>query len=158
MPRSYPCYIDDPELEAKRAQKQLVDQLFERLDGLAYASYERPEQFEKLLEGNLRSLLHNLLRGMDSPVGARDSPADVEVSWTVPAAYREWVKNETSSVELLGLGDSLGRSLFLSSVYVPLITAASQESLGRSASLSNEEPMEQPTLLLDALERQSGIT
>jgi formylglycine-generating enzyme required for sulfatase activity len=148
--------IDDPEFEAKRAQKQLVDQFFERLDGVAYSSFERPEQFEKLLEGNLRSLLHRLLQAVDSPIDDGIPPADVSGPWSVPSAYREWLKHEIGSLELLGLGSSLGRSLFLSSVYVPLVTAASEESLGRSNSApKDDQAVEQPMLLLDALERQS---
>ena len=148
--------INDPQFEVKRAQKQLVDQFFERLDGLAYASYERPEQFEKLLESNLRSLLHRLLESVEPSIDDRASPADGGVPWSVPSAYREWLKNETGSLELLGLGSSLGRSLFLSSVYVPLVTSASQESLGRSGStLSDDLTLEHPTLLLHALEHQS---
>ena len=148
--------IDDPEFEPKRAQKQMVDQFFEHLDGLAYSSYERPEQFEKLLEGNLRSLLHRLLQTIDPSIDDGASSADIDASWTVPSAYRDWLKSETGSLELLGLGSSLGRSLFLSSMYVPLVTSASQESLGRSASApSDGQAMEPRTLLLDALERQS---
>ena len=151
-----PADLDDPELEAKRVQKQLVDQFFERLDGLGYSTYERPEQFEKLLESNLRAILHTFLPAHDPQ--SDDDPVLVDncAPLTIPVPYREWLKSETGSLALFGLGSSLGRPLFLSSVYVPLVTSASEESLGRSYAVpQSDETSEHPLLLLQALERQS---
>ena len=74
----------------------------------------------------------------------------------MPAAYREWLKSETGTLELLGLGGSLGRSLFLSSVYVPLVTSAGEELIGRSLPVdATGDSRKQAPLLLDALDRQS---
>lgn len=164
--------IEDPELEAKRAQKKQVDQFFERLKGLSggwrggHATYEKPEEFEELVERNLRNLLVTLL-ATSHPTGdgedtrppatgpkrreSRKSPPP-----EIPAAYREWLKKETGSLELLGLGGSQGKSLFLSSVYVPLVTAAGEEQTARTTRVSPTGDMrEQAPLLLHALARQS---
>ncbi len=147
--------LDDPELESKRVQKRRVEHFFERLKGLAYANYERPDQFEKVVESNLRTLLHALLPAPDPDADADSVLVDDAAPLPVPAPYRAWLKSETGSIALLGLGTSLGRSLFLSSVYVPLVTSASEELLGRGYAGSQSDANDRTLLLLHALENQS---
>ena len=52
-----PTDLDDPDYEAKRAQKKLVDRFFEGLHEKGFKTYETLDEFEKLLESHLRSLL-----------------------------------------------------------------------------------------------------
>ena len=153
-----PTHVDDPELESKRAQKKLVDQFFQRLGDRRYASYDDPDRFAQLLEANLRTILPAFTtadpndRGKFLRPGSHLSAAPPEV----PADYREWLKKETGSLELLGLGGAQGKSLFLRSVYVPLITSASEELVGRSIPVAEgDETREHAPLLLSALDRQS---
>ena len=158
MHRQGSTLLDDPEFEQKREQKKLVDRFFQRLSGRGYAEYEGPDEFEKRLEANLRSILTciddanpNAKRRV-AGAGAHLATAPPEV----PADYREWLKRETGSLQLLGLGGAQGKSLFLRSVYVPLITSASEELLGRSIPVvEGDETREHAPLLLSALDRQS---
>jgi hypothetical protein len=159
--------LNDPDVEEKRAQQVFVDRFFDRLKGPSggwlggWTPYDQPEEFGRLLENHLRTLVTRLIEA--PPAGPRNGskkwsaagePHGVKRPPEIPDAYRQWLKKETGRLELLGLGGSEGKSLFLSSVYVPLVTRAVEErAIHRS-----REPREMPepaTPLLHALGRRS---
>lgn len=143
----------DPAFDQKRQQHQLVDTFFTRFEGArgglvgGYAPYESGAEFKKRLTSDLRELLPSFIvqpaRRSAKPDGEMRSRAgQVATSvarepLNIPEAYRMWLKKETGSLELLGLGGAQGRSFFLSSVYVPLVTAG-----GREQSLNAERGSE----------------
>lgn len=74
----------------------------------------------------------------------------------VPAAYLDWLRRNLQQVELLGAKE--GRSVILSSVYVPALTQASpaQEADAESARQRRDQPVEQrPIPLLQRLDAES---
>lgn len=160
--------LNDPAFAEKRAQKELVDRFFDWLEGPSggwkggHTTYERPDEFERRFESDLRNLLTKLLAAPPSTSRPRAKPSELarrpngrKLSRPeVPDAYREWLKKETGSFELLGIGGSQGKSLFLSSVYVPLVTTAGEERAVRRTLEPRETP-DQAQLLLHALGRRS---
>ena len=133
----------DPAFDQKRQLHQLVDTFFTRFEGArgglvgGYAPYESGAEFKKRLTSDLRELLPSFIvqpaRRSAKPDGEMRSRAgQVATSvarepLNIPEAYRMWLRKETGSLELLGLGGAQGRSFFLSSVYVPLVTAGGRE-------------------------------
>jgi len=165
--------LRDPKVAEKKRQLDFVDEFFKRFTGAGgglvggYTSYGTPEEFEGFLEKNLRQLLKAFIeqrrpagRGPRSDgEGKRTKKSAVHsaTSLIVPDLYRAWLKKETGSLELLGLGGSQGRSFFLSSVYVPLVVAGGDRDEGAKVRLAVESSMrEQSALpLLHALGSQS---
>lgn len=138
--------LRDPEFQEKKRQLDLVDEFFLRFEGPrggmvgSYTSYESPQDFAKRLESDLRQLLPAFIEPQPSRSSARGRSGSkgapknsgrgvtsTKEKLVVPDAYRDWIKKETSSLELLGLGGAQGRSFFLSSVYVPLVTTAGRQ-------------------------------
>jgi hypothetical protein len=164
-----PTDLDDPELENKRTQKRLVDQFFERLkgpagaSGAAHATYDTPGKFTELLEHNLRHLLEELLA--TGPLTERQPASSSAHGRTrreakrpppaVPAAYRDWLKKDTGRLEVLGIGGAQGRSLFLGSVYVPLLTTGRDPGASGPTRTDEARPEREQALLLHALGRRS---
>jgi len=152
--------LKDPDFAEKKRQLDLVEAFFKQFTGPGggpcggYTEYETATRFEKLLEHNLRSLLPRHSQSATKRVRAKPSQklcddSGLTAAPIVPGAYRDWLKNETGSLELLGIGGSQGRSLFLSSVYVPLVTTRGG---GREIAIDRRQRAD---LLLDALGNES---
>lgn len=105
--------IDDPDFADKAAQFQQVAAFFTQLRALKRGvnEYATPEDFRVLLRQHLEDLLHRLLRALGGDVDT------APVAPEIPAAYIDWLRRGLERVELLGVKE--GRSVTLSSVYVP---------------------------------------
>ncbi|MFN8059106.1 MAG: SUMF1/EgtB/PvdO family nonheme iron enzyme [Vicinamibacterales bacterium] len=150
--------LRDSKYQEKQRQLALVDEFFGGLQaaGRGHNPFDTVEVFKARLESHLRELVPRFSRRNRTPSKAR-SPRDQRKSAPlVPDAYRAWLKKETGTLELLGLSGAQGRSLFLSSVYVPIVTLRSEERRERMTRIDAEGDMrEQADLLLHALGHRS---
>jgi hypothetical protein len=67
-----PTVVGDPSYGEKTVQRERVDSFFKRLQG-GYTRYEKPEEFAKLVEANLRNLIVRLLETTNA--APRNGPA-----------------------------------------------------------------------------------
>ena len=152
--------LRDSKYQEKQRQLALVDEFFGGLQaaGRGHNPFDTVEVFKARLESHLRELVPRFSRRNRTPSKAR-SPRDQRKSAPlVPDAYRAWLKKETGTLELLGLSGAQGRSLFLSSVYVPIVTLRSEERRERMTRIDAEGDMrEQADLLLHALGHRGRV-
>jgi hypothetical protein len=112
---SIPVMLEDPELDAKRAQKALVDDFFTRFkngDGsfaAGYNTYEDLDAFRPKFEAHVKAVVREMLdaSGVEHARSKAPLPRH-ETKPSVPVDYRQWLQRRCAGVELLGLGDADG--------------------------------------------------
>jgi hypothetical protein len=114
--------IDDPTLEEKRAQRNLVAQFFDRLKGArggwksGYTEYDKPEDFGRTLEANLRNLLTKLLAIPARAVGRQRATAQTDASSVDRPVEKDPYDKVTGAIRAPRRNGKVGRTITCSGV------------------------------------------
>lgn len=136
--------IDDPEFEEKRSQYRHVGEFFARFrnaDGSIAGGineYATPAEFKTLLAQHLEEIIYRRLPN----IGERPPAAA-----TIPSTYIAWLQRSLEGVELVGAKE--GRSVTLSSVYVPALTTGYHDGGVRTRTWGQDPEVVQPTANFD---------
>jgi formylglycine-generating enzyme required for sulfatase activity len=128
--------LDDERVVEKQKQFQLVKEFFETFkgpDGSARGSFRdfaTTDELLKMVEANVEQELMDLFP-IPSATGLRRAVQSVEDA-VVPESYRRWWRDQTATIELLGLRLKHGQAVRLNHVYVPLLTSATPVSARRA--------------------------
>lgn len=120
--------LDDERADEKRQQFRLVKEFFEMFKGSdgspsgSFRDFDATDELMKLVEANVE---HELMRLAPAPSATGPSRAAHHVEHAVvPESYRRWWRDQTATIELLGLRLKHGQAVRLNHVYVPLLTLA----------------------------------